>query len=78
MLKKYLLPKHSVERLNPRLRPLVTGLRLLSGVSAARFRTFTSATSFLLGEGFLVPRGKNIAVPAEKILLLNEILGRFM
>ena len=56
----------------------ITGLRLLQGIPAPAFAPFPDETSFLLREGFLVRRGRNIAVPEEKILLLNEILGYFI
>ena len=33
---------------------------------------------FFVENGFLERRGRNIAVPSEKILLLNEILSYFV
>jgi oxygen-independent coproporphyrinogen-3 oxidase len=72
------LPQVKAKPLDPAKRRIITGLRLLGGIPVADFKTFSAAAVFLLQEGFLVRRGKNIAVPAEKILLLNEILGYFI
>ena len=72
------LPLVKTRQPDPALRRIVTGLRLLAGIPASAFKPFPGPTEFLLCEGFLVCRGKNIAVPPEKILLLNEILGYFV
>lgn len=64
--------------MDPAKRRIITGLRLHSGIPASAFKSFSAPTDFLLSEGFLIRRGKNIAVPPEKILLLNEILGYFV
>jgi len=64
--------------LDPAKRRIVTGLRLLAGIPASAFRDFSAATAFLLQEGLLVRQERNLAVPPEKILLLNEILGYFI
>ena len=64
--------------MDPAKRRIITGLRLLAGIPASAFKSFSVATDFLLSEGFLVRRGRNIAVAPEKILLLNEILGYFI
>jgi hypothetical protein len=64
--------------MDPTQRRIVTGLRLLTGIPASAFKFFSAPTDFLLSEGFLIRRGKNIAVTPEKILLLNEILGYFI
>ncbi len=72
------LPQVKTRQLDPGKRRIITGLRLLEGIPSPAFAAFPSATAFLLREGFLVRRGKNIAVPPEKILLLNEILGYFI
>ena len=64
--------------LDPAKRRIVTGLRLLAGIPASAFRDFSAATAFLLQEGLLVRQERNLAVPAKKILLLNEILGYFI
>ena len=66
------------KQMDPAKRRIITGLRLLDGIPASAFSSFSAATDFLLAEGFLVRRGNNIAVPPEKILLLNEILGYFI
>jgi putative oxygen-independent coproporphyrinogen III oxidase len=72
------LPEARTRQLNADRRRIVTGLRLLKGIPASAFSPFPDETSFLLREGFLARRGRNIAVPEEKILLLNEILGYFI
>lgn len=72
------LPLARTKPLIPGKRGIITGLRLLQGIPAPAFAPFPDETSFLLREGFLVRRGRNIAVPEEKILLLNEILGYFI
>jgi len=84
-LKKYyaaldqgILPEQKTAPIRPSLRRLITGLRLLDGIPASVFKPFPAPTDFLLAEGFLIRRGNNLAVPPEKILLLNEILGYFV
>jgi oxygen-independent coproporphyrinogen-3 oxidase len=77
-LDKGVLPEQKTAPLQPALRRIITGLRLLDGIPASAFKPFPAPTDFLLAEGFLLRRGKNIAVPPEKILLLNEILGYFI
>ena len=77
-LDKGILPEQKTAPLQPDLRRIITGLRLLDGIPASAFMSFSAPTDFLLAEGFLIRRGKNIAVPADKILLLNEILGYFV
>jgi oxygen-independent coproporphyrinogen III oxidase len=72
------LPQMKTRQLDPAKRRIITGLRLLDGIPASAFNLFSSATDFLLKEGFLIRRGRNLAVPPEKILLLNEILGYFI
>jgi oxygen-independent coproporphyrinogen-3 oxidase len=72
------LPLLKTRPLDPCKRRIVTGLRLLAGIPAPAFRAFSAETAFLLQEGLLVRREKNLAVPPEKILLLNEILGYFV
>jgi len=72
------LPLARTRRLDPAKRRIITGLRLLAGIPATAFKPFSSAADFLLAEGFLVRRGGNIAVPPERMLLLNEILGYFI
>ena len=72
------LPVLKTPPLDPTKRRIVTGLRLLAGIPASAFRACSAATAFLLQEGLLVRRERNFAVPPEKILLLNEILGYFI
>lgn len=77
-LDKGILPEQKTAPLPPALRRIITGLRLLDGIPASAFKSFSTPTDFLLAEGFLTRRDKNIAVPPQKILLLNEILGYFV
>jgi len=77
-VKKGKLPLRKTPRFDPAKRRIVTGLRLLAGIPAPAFRSFSAATAFLLQEGLLVPKKMNLAVPPQKILLLNEILGYFI
>jgi oxygen-independent coproporphyrinogen-3 oxidase len=77
-LKKGKLPLLRTPRLDPVKRRIITGLRLLAGIPASAFVAFSAETAFLLQEGLLVRKENNLAVPAEKILLLNEILGYFI
>jgi oxygen-independent coproporphyrinogen-3 oxidase len=74
-LEKGALPEQKIPPLQPARRRVATGLRLLDGISAAALAPFSAPRDFLLAEGFLVRRGARIAVAADKILLLNEILG---
>ncbi len=72
------LPLVKTRQLDPAKRRIITGLRLLAGIPASTFKPFPKPSEFLLSEGFLVRRGRNIAIAPEKILLLNEILGYFI
>jgi oxygen-independent coproporphyrinogen-3 oxidase len=72
------LPQTKTKQMDPARRQIITGLRLLAGIEAAVFKPFAVATDFLLAEGFLVRNGPNLAVPPDKILLLNEVLGYFI
>ena len=72
------LPQTRTRQMDPAQRQIITGLRLLDGIPASVFKPFPAPTDFLLTEGFLIRRGPNLAVPPEKILLLNEILGHFI
>ncbi len=72
------LPQVRTRQWDPAKRRIITGLRLLAGIPAPAFASFPLETGFLLREGFLCRRGRNIAVPPDKLLLLNEILGYFM
>lgn len=72
------LPQVKMKQLDPARRRVITGLRLLAGIPASAFASFSGPTDFLLREGFLRRGGGNIAVPPDKILLLNEILGYFI
>jgi oxygen-independent coproporphyrinogen-3 oxidase len=72
------LPQTRIKQLDPNLRRIITGLRLLDGIPASAFKSFPAPTDFLLSEGFLVRRGRNLTVPHSKILLLNDILTYFL
>lgn len=77
-IRKGKLPWVRTRPLDASKRRIVTGLRLLAGISASAFAAFPKETDFLLRENLLVRRGRNIAVPERKILLLNEILEYFI
>jgi oxygen-independent coproporphyrinogen-3 oxidase len=72
------LPQTRIQRIAPDKRRIITGLRLLDGLPASCFMAHHAAVDFLLAEGLLIRRGENLAVPPERILLLNEILGYFI
>lgn len=72
------LPLHNATAWSLPLRRIVTGLRLLDGIPARQVEVFPAALAFMLENGLLLRRCRRIAVPAERILLLNEILGHFM
>lgn len=71
-------PLARTRQLDPIQRRIITGLRLLGGITASVFRSFSDQTDFLQSEGFLILRGRNFAVPPDKILLLNSILAYFL
>lgn len=77
-LGKGILPEQKIPPLQPDLRRVITGLRLLDGIPASAFKPFSIPTDFLLSESLLIRRGANLSVPPKKILLLNEILGYFI
>jgi oxygen-independent coproporphyrinogen-3 oxidase len=60
------------------VRPLIMGLRLLDGIPREKFAGFEEATQSLLEEGHLILKGDSLAVHPTKLLLLNEILLRFL
>ena len=72
------LPEARSKPLDPALRRGVTGLPRLEGIPGAARGPFCEQAGFRLKEKFLVRRDENIAVPAQKILLLNEILEYFI
>ncbi|HLP44832.1 MAG TPA: radical SAM family heme chaperone HemW [Candidatus Kapabacteria bacterium] len=72
------LPQAEVNRGDVNFRGIVMGLRLLAGISAGHFDKYPNEVELLLNNGFLIRRGNKIAVPPEKILLLNEILTYFV
>jgi oxygen-independent coproporphyrinogen-3 oxidase len=71
-------PQTRTKQIDPARRQIITGLRLLNGIQAKAFKSFSTPTDFLLSEGFLTRCGSSIAVVPDKILLLNEILGYFV
>ena len=77
-LEKGRLPAAQERRIDPGIRRIITGLRLIGGIPASAFAPFADPMQFLLENGMLMRRGGNIAVPPEKILVLNEILGYFV
>jgi len=55
-------------------RRIICGLRLNSGLPWPAFSGFSEPAGWLLENGLLVARRGRLAVPTEKMLLLNEIL----
>ncbi len=72
------LPQTKTKQMDPERRRIITGLRLLDGIPASAFSHFPGPRDFLLQEGFLIRKGPNLAVAADRMLLLNEILGYFI
>jgi len=72
------MPATARRRIDPQIRRIITGLRLTDGIPAALFADFSDPLRFLLENGLLIRKRGNIAVPQEKTLLLNEILGYFL
>jgi oxygen-independent coproporphyrinogen-3 oxidase len=77
-IKQRTLPHGEMDAYNPKVRPIVMGLRLMEGISIDYFNDFREELDFLLCNGFLVRRGFHIAVKPGKLLLLNEILTYFL
>ena len=78
MLERNRLPENVLDAPVGRLRPIVMGLRLLDGISSEAFQGYENEVKALSEDGFLVERRGNIFVPPKHILLLNEILARFL
>ena len=72
------LPVVETRRRDGDLRRIVTGLRLMEGISGRCFEKYPRQLDFLLSNRLLVRRGDKISVASGKILLLNEILGYFL
>jgi len=71
------LPRIEMEQLDPVLRKIVMGLRLLKGIPASCFNHHPDRLNLLLEGNFLISRSGYIRVNPRKILLLNEILTHF-
>jgi len=56
----------------------MVGERVSGNSASFRGRNSPDVAHFFVENGFLERRGRNIAVPSEKILLLNEILNHFI
>jgi oxygen-independent coproporphyrinogen-3 oxidase len=72
------LPQAEKSILDPELRRIVMGLRLLRGISADCFIDYRKELDFLLAGGMLIRKNDRIAVKPLKLLLLNEILTYFI
>lgn len=77
-VKQKRLPVKEINTIDPTARKIITGLRLLDGLSASTFNSYESEMKFLMAENLLIKKGKNIAMNPEKILLLNEVLAYFV
>lgn len=60
------------------IRRLVTGLRLTEGVPCEAFAGRSEVLASLLESGILFQKRENISVAPKKLLLLNEILARYL
>jgi oxygen-independent coproporphyrinogen-3 oxidase len=72
------LPQEDSEQLDPGVRRIVTGLRMMEGVPEEYFSNHPDALDLLLSNDKLTRKGGKIAVDPSQILLLNEILTYFM
>lgn len=72
------LPRGPVTAPDPAIRDIITGLRLPEGLPAEHFKHHQKPLDFLLENNFLVKSNGHIAVPPDKLLLLNEILSYFL
>lgn len=72
------LPVGETHRYDPEMRKIVTGLRLMEGISVSNFRNFEKELKLLISSDFLNKKGDNIFVNPDRILLLNEILLNFL
>lgn len=75
-----LLPIKEYDVKDPQVRKIITGLRMINGISAQSFSSprYQEALDLLFADGFLIRRGNRIAVHPDKLLLLNEILFYFI
>ena len=72
------LPAEDQQLSRPSIRGLMMGLRLLDGIPLSEFVGHEDTTRLLLDEGIFVRSGNSLAVHPEKLLVLNEILTRFL
>lgn len=59
-------------------RRIITGLRMIDGISIENFKNHKNALNFLISNNFLVKKKSEVAVNPDKILVLNEILTFFL
>lgn len=71
-------PVHSRRRIAPEQRRLVTGLRLTEGVPISAVQSRLDALQPLLEENVLYIAGNRLAVTPDRMLMLNEILARYV
>ena len=77
-IRHHRFPLKETRSSNTRKRKIVTGLRLMDGISGSSFDFHERELAFLLSENLLSKKGDRVAVNPEKILLLNEILAYFI
>lgn len=59
-------------------RRIITGLRLIDGISIENFKNYKNALNFLISNNLLINKKSKVAVNPDKILVLNEILTFFL
>lgn len=59
-------------------RRIITGLRMIDGISIEKFKNHKNALNFLISNNLLVKKKNKVAVNPDKILVLNEILTFFL
>ena len=59
-------------------RRIITGLRMIDGISIENFKNYKNALNFLISNNLLVKKKSKVAVNPYKILVLNEILTFFL
>lgn len=73
-----ILPIKEVNKIVPAVRKIITGLRLLDGISITNFKFNQKELEFLLSNNLVIKNKNKIAVNPKKILLLDEILSYFI
>ena len=59
-------------------RRIITGLRMIDGISIGNFKNHKNALNFLISNNLIIKNKNKIAVNPDKMLVLNEILTFFL